>query len=101
MSHATDQRTHLTAPRHHGELSTVAIIINGATIGPKRKFRISPLNGAAAGGVTLEQLVVKIIVGPNGASARSAMAVRRMLETLGTPGLAGRVVTSTTPYRAK
>jgi len=74
--------------------------INGGTVEPKLKFRIAPLDGAAAG-VTLEQLVVKIILGPNGASVRSTMAVRRMLETLGKPILAERVVTSSTPYRAK
>lgn len=75
--------------------------INGGTVEPKLKFKIAPLDGAAAGGVTLEQLVAKIILGPNGASVRSTMAVRRMLETLGKPLLAERVVTSSTPYRAK
>lgn len=75
--------------------------INGGVVEPKLKFKIAPLDGAAAGGVTLEQLVVKIILGPNGASVRSTMAVRRMLETLGKPALAERVVTSSTPYRAK
>lgn len=75
--------------------------VNGGTVEPKFKFKIAPLDGAAAGGVTLEQLMVKIILGPNGASVRSTMAVRRMLETLGKPALAERVVTSSTPYRAK
>ncbi|CAN7190844.1 DUF2971 domain-containing protein [Trinickia sp. LjRoot230] len=74
--------------------------IDGGTVEPKLKFRIAPLEGAAAG-VTLEQLVVKIILGPNGASVRSTMAVQRMLETLGKPALAERVVTSSIPYRAK
>ncbi|MFL9897930.1 DUF2971 domain-containing protein [Paraburkholderia fungorum] len=75
--------------------------INRGTVEPKLKFKIAPLDGATAGGVMLEQLVTKIILGPNGASVRSTMAVRRMLDTLGKPALAERVVTSSTPYRAK
>ncbi|MDF3081485.1 DUF2971 domain-containing protein [Burkholderia sola] len=81
--------------------SMLGYFINGGAVEPKLKFRIAPLEGAAAGGVTLEQLVVKVILGPNGASVRSTMAVRRMLETLGMSALAERVVTSSTPYRAK
>lgn len=82
----------------HGECH--GYFINGGTVESNLKFRIAPLDGAAAG-VTLEQLVVRIILGLTGASTRSTVAVRRMLETLDTPVFAERVVTSSTPYRAK
>ncbi len=85
--------------RHQVLTGMLGYFINGGTVEPKLKFRIAPLDGAAAGGITLEQLVAKFILGPNGASARFAMAVRRVLETLGKPALAGRVVTSSTPER--
>lgn len=87
----------------HDELLTgmLGYFINGGTVEPKLKFRIAPFDGAAADGVTLDKLVERIILGPNGASARSAMAVRRMLDTLGKPTLAERVVMSLTPYTAR
>ncbi|KVX93101.1 hypothetical protein WL09_03420 [Burkholderia ubonensis] len=75
--------------------------INGGTVEPKLKFKIAPIDGAAGDGVTLEQLVVKIILGPRSASARSKMALQRMLQMLGAPALAERVVTSSTPYRER
>jgi hypothetical protein len=75
--------------------------INGGIVEPKLKFKIAPIDGAAEGGITLEQFVTKIILGPRGASARSKMALQRMLQMLGKPALAERVVTSSTPYRER
>jgi hypothetical protein len=75
--------------------------INGGVVEPKLKLKIAPLEGAAGGGITLEQVVTKIIMGPRGASARSKMALQRMLQMLGNAALADRVVTSSTPYRER
>ncbi|WP_196482103.1 DUF2971 domain-containing protein [Burkholderia stagnalis] len=75
--------------------------INGGAVEPKLKFKIAPIDGAAGGEVTLEQLVAKIILGPRSASPRSKLALQRMLQMLGAPTLAERVVTSSTPYRER
>ncbi|MGE8165198.1 DUF2971 domain-containing protein [Paraburkholderia sp. NPDC080076] len=75
--------------------------INGGMVEPKLKFKIAPIPGTAEGGITLEQFVSKIILGPRNASPRSKMALQRMLQMLGKPALAERVVTSSTPYRER
>jgi hypothetical protein len=75
-------------------------IIDGV-VHPKFKFKIAPVDGAAGTTVSLDHMIKKIILGPSGASTRSAWAVKRMLSTLGRSNLAQLVVTSSTPYRAK
>ncbi|BAO89043.1 DUF2971 domain-containing protein [Caballeronia cordobensis] len=100
-----EQEWRVVYSRHHDQsnalTSMLGYFINNGVVEPKLKFKISPLEGIAAGAMSLEQLIVKIIVGPRGASGRSKMALQRMLQTLGKHQLADLIVTSSTPYRER
>lgn len=65
----------------------------------KLKFKIRPLKGFTADDLSLEKIVSNIILGPTHSSPLATAAVRRMLEVLGRPELAKKVIGSTIPFR--
>lgn len=70
-------------------------------IEPKLKFKVRPIAGSTPANFSLEQLIDRIILGPSAASLLARDAVCRMLEKIGKPQLADRVVMSGIPYRPR
>lgn len=66
-------------------------------IQPKLKLRLGL--DAVGRPLLLEDVVHSILLGPTAGSLLSEHALKRMLRTLGKPGLAGKIGFSSTPYR--
>jgi Protein of unknown function (DUF2971) len=69
-------------------------------IEPKLRYRLAPTPGLTADDLSLEKIVYRIILGPALSAPLAHQSVRRMLEKVGRPALAERVVASRTPFRA-
>jgi hypothetical protein len=78
--------------------SRFTYLTNEAGIEPRMKLQVgSDLKGAEP--ITLSSLVTRILLGPRAGALLSLMATRRMMEQLGEPQLAARVLSSSTPFR--
>ena len=67
---------------------------------PKLKLKVNgEPGGVLAGGLVLDQIVDRIILGPVGSSQLAQAATRRMFDCMGKPHISRRVVASGTPYR--
>lgn len=71
--------------------------ITPSGIHPKLKLRLGENSIGAP--LRLEDVVSAVILGPTAGSFLAANAFRRMLSVVGQPGLADKVVLSSTPYR--
>ncbi|WP_186069143.1 DUF2971 domain-containing protein [Burkholderia gladioli] len=68
-------------------------------IEPKLKLKFGQVDGVAESGMSMENIVSKIILGPSVSSPLAVMSVRRMMQHLGRVELSERIHGSTTPYR--
>jgi hypothetical protein len=66
---------------------------------PKLRLKLAPLDGVIPNTVTLENLVSKILLGPNSSSVLALRSVSRMLELLKRPNLVARLAASSIPLR--
>jgi hypothetical protein len=69
-------------------------------IEPKLKYKIKPIEGLTKNDLSLEKIVNQIILGPSVSSPLAISAVQRMLEKVGKPNLASKLIASTTPFRS-
>lgn len=73
--------------------------IGRSGVEPKLKFKVEPIDDITTNDFSLEKIVSKIILGPTVSSPLAVSAVKRMLEKLGKPEIAKKLVSSTTPFR--
>lgn len=75
-------------------------LISSRGVEPKLKFKLGPTEGWTSGDLSLDNLLIKILLGPSVSSPLSLQSIRRMLEVIGRPELKDRVVASSIPLRA-
>lgn len=68
---------------------------------PKLKLKLSEIPDSSGGKIELQKLIHKIILGPTTSSAIAAKTLQRMVEQIGMPSLADKVVPSSIPFRHK
>lgn len=74
--------------------------VNGPRgVQPKLKLKIAPLPGAIPDGVTLNNLIAQILLGPTTSSSLAQRSVRRMLDLIERSELKDRLGASTIPLR--
>ena len=66
---------------------------------PKLKLKVAPLEGVIPSGVTLDNIVAKILLGPTTSSVLAQRSVGRMLEVVGKPTWKERLSVSNIPLR--
>lgn len=66
---------------------------------PKLKLKLEPIEGHMPEGVSLNEFVHQIILGPSISTPLAKAAFERMLEKVDKPGLKSKVMASTIPFR--
>ncbi|HEY1090112.1 MAG TPA: DUF2971 domain-containing protein, partial [Burkholderiaceae bacterium] len=87
-----DENKHLDGMLHY--------FVGPRGLEPKLKFKVQPISGLTMDDLSLAALIDRIILGPTVSNPLSRAAIDRMLLHCGKSDLVGKVVTSTTPYRA-
>lgn len=65
----------------------------------KFKFKVKPIPGITAEDFSLEKIISNIILGPTNYNYLAIQSVKRMLDLLGRPELAKKVICSSIPFR--
>lgn len=65
----------------------------------KFKYKVKPIPNVTAADLSLEKIIHQIILGPSQASYLALNSTKRMLQMLGKPALADRVIASNIPFR--
>lgn len=76
-------------------------LVRSNSIEPKLKLKIEPLAGVTPDGLSLKNVVDKIILGPSISSPIAMAAIQRMLCKYGQAELKDKVYTSGIPFRAR
>ena len=79
--------------------SMLGYFVTPRGVEPKLKLKLNGIPAALGGGLALDNLIDRIILGPSLSTVLAGASVRRMLELNGQSGLASRVTASFIPFR--
>lgn len=73
--------------------------VSSRGVEPKLKLKIQTIPDLTGAGLSLEQVVHKIILGPSSSSLLAMKSTKRMLEKIGRPDISNRLFASGIPFR--
>jgi hypothetical protein len=84
------------------KLVSMLSYVNGPRgVEPKLRLKVEHIPGVMNEGMSLSTVIHSIVLGPNASSPIAVNTVKRMVDKIGKPELADRVVASTIPYRPR